>query len=64
MAKYKTGEYQIIYFDKYGTKQETDTEINFTNSVEKAKLYIREHPDRSSVVGRILYNSIDDKGKQ
>lgn len=64
MAKYKTGEYQIIYFDKYGTKINSVTEINFTNSVDKAKSYTKESPENSSVILKVLYNSLDDKGKQ
>lgn len=55
--KYKTGDYIVIFFDRYGTKKGSAPAANWSEGVEKGKEMTID--GGSFVVTRTVYNSLD-----
>ena len=60
-AKYATGNYTLIFFDRYGTKINTVivNEDGLLKAQEAGHKAIAEGLCASFVVSRVLYNSLD-----
>ena len=58
--KYKTGNLFVIVFDNYGTKQHQIPAVNYMDGRAKIKDYIKENPEHSCILSRVIFNSKDD----
>ena len=62
MARLKTGEYQIHFFDAYGERIKLAPQvfaISFTTAMKKARRYSRIANFGSYRIDRAIYNSLD-----
>ncbi len=61
--KYKSNIYLLLRFSPVGTKKKTKTFVNFLTTKDASDQYLEKHPDCSTVIARVLYNSEDVNDK-
>jgi len=57
--KYQTGDYLTLFFDVYGTQQDSVASCNFLEADANGRKGIKTPPYASYVVVRVMTNSLD-----
>ena len=60
MNKYKSGNLFVVYFDSYGARQTKETCVNYMDGRAKIRAYLKDHPDHSGILERVIFNSKDE----
>jgi len=63
MNKFKTGDYYIKIYDKYGTKQAEEFNIESLVEAKALASHLAQGGGESFVISRTLVNSLDDLSK-
>lgn len=61
MSKYSTGNLYIVYFDHCGTKIDKKLCTNYMDGRSKIRTYLKDQPDNSAILERVIYNSRDQR---
>jgi len=59
MNKYKSGNLFLVYFDKYGSSKGKVLVADYMDGMREIKEYLKENPDESCILERVIYNSKD-----